>query len=318
MKNILFIVPFFFSFLIINAQEIECPDGYIADCNGNCAPETWGADDGYCDDIDYCIGSNPNNSMDYDSDGDTICDDVDPCEGETVFSPDGCVGDGFYFGDTCNYIFVDSDDRYQIDISKLKQSITKKTKVIMPVHWGGASPNMFLIKKIAEENNIDIIEDACMGIGALINKKSPGTFGKVNAFSMHPLKSLNVMGDGGMVVTNDDKLASWIRKYRNHGMIDRDNIAFWGVNMRLQPLQSIVAYKGIQKLDKIIKKRNYNAKILDKGLDILRPKVTIPKRPKKYLETFALYMILNLRRFVLLTISQQSDVNLIVKLLLLN
>ena len=50
MKNILFIVPFFFSFLIINAQEVECPDGYIADCNGNCAPETWGADDGYCDD----------------------------------------------------------------------------------------------------------------------------------------------------------------------------------------------------------------------------------------------------------------------------
>ena len=50
MKNILFIVPFLFSFLIINAQEVECPDGYIADCNGNCAPETWGADDGYCDD----------------------------------------------------------------------------------------------------------------------------------------------------------------------------------------------------------------------------------------------------------------------------
>ena len=205
-------------------------------------------------------------------------------------------------------IFVDSDDRYQIDISKLKQSITKKTKVIMPVHWGGASPNMFLIKKIAEENNIDIIEDACMGIGALINKKSPGTFGKVNAFSMHPLKSLNVMGDGGMVVTNDDKLASWIRKYRNHGMIDRDNIAFWGVNMRLQPLQSIVAYKGIQKLDKIIKKRNYNAKILDKGLDILRPKVTIPKRPKKYLETFALYMILCENRNKLLNFLNRNNI----------
>ena len=189
-------------------------------------------------------------------------------------------------------VFADCDERYQINIPKIQSLITKKTKIIMPVHWGGASPDMPTIKKIAEKNNINIIEDACMGIGALVYGKSPGTFGKVNAFSMHPLKSLNVMGDGGMVVTNDDKLAEWIKKYRNHGMVNRDHIDFWGVNMRLQPLQSIVACEGLKKLNKNIKKRNLNAKLLDENLKNLKPMVIIPNRPNFFLETFALYMIL--------------------------
>ena len=99
-----------------------------------------------------------------------------------------------------------------------------------------------------------------MGIGAKIKSgKSPGTFGKVNAMSMHPLKSLNVMGDGGIVVTNDDKIASWCKKYRNHGMIDRDHIQNWGVNMRLQPLQAVVADIELKKVRKIVKIRNKNA-----------------------------------------------------------
>ena len=100
---------------------------------------------------------------------------------------------------------VDCDDRFQIDHKKIISKITNKTKIIMPVHWGGASPEMSKIMKIANKYKIHVVEDACMGIGAKINGKSPGTFGIVNAFSMHPLKSLNVMGDGGMVATNSKK-----------------------------------------------------------------------------------------------------------------
>ena len=75
-------------------------------------------------------------------------------------------------------------------------------------------------------------------------------------------------------------------------MVDRDHIDFWGVNMRLQPLQAIVALEGLKKIDKLIKKRNENAKRLDNFLIDLYPNVTLPKRPKGYLETFALYMCL--------------------------
>ena len=197
-------------------------------------------------------------------------------------------------------ILVDCDQRYQINFENIEKKITKKTKAIMPVHWGGASPEMSKIMKIAKKYSLRVVEDACMGIGAKIKNKSPGTFGIVNAFSMHPLKSLNVMGDGGMVVTNNKKIYNWMLKYRNHGMIDRDHIDFWGVNMRLQPLQAIVAIEGLKKIDRIIKQRNKNAKKLDKELKKLTPKIILPNRIKGYKETFALYMILAEKRDELL------------------
>ncbi|OUU62639.1 MAG: hypothetical protein CBC22_03875 [Alphaproteobacteria bacterium TMED62] len=186
-------------------------------------------------------------------------------------------------------IFVDSDNRYQIDVNKIEEKINSKTKAILPVHWAGASPEIKKIMQLSKKYNLFVVEDACMGIGASIFNKSPGAFGKVNAFSMHPLKSLNVMGDGGMITTNDDKIAKWIFKYRNHGMVDRNNIDFWGVNSRLQPLQAIVAMHGLKKLKSIIVKRNKNAKILDNNLSKFK-NVKIPKRLKNSTETFALYM----------------------------
>ena len=186
-------------------------------------------------------------------------------------------------------VFVDCDERYQINSNKIEKKITKKTKAIMPVHWGGASPDMEKIMKIAKKHNLKVIEDACMGIGAKIKNKKPGTFGHVNAFSMHPLKSLNVMGDGGMVVTDNDKIAAWLKRYRNHGMINRDQIIEWGENKRLQPLQAVVADIELKKINSIISKRNKNAIIFDKKLSKIKF-IKIPKREKKNIETFALYM----------------------------
>ena len=189
-------------------------------------------------------------------------------------------------------VLIDCDNRFQINVNDIEKAITSKTKAIMPVHWGGASPDMKSIMDISIKYNIFVIEDACMGIGASINGKSPGTFGKVNAFSMHPLKSLNVMGDGGMVVTDDDDLAIWMKKYRNHGMIDRDHIEFWGVNLRLQPLQAIVASHRLDQLNNTIDKRNKNAKYLDENLLNISKNIVIPKRISGNVETFALYMAL--------------------------
>lgn len=205
-------------------------------------------------------------------------------------------------------ILVDCDDRYQINPKEIKKKITSKTKVIIPVHWGGASPDMGEILKIAKKNKIFVVEDACMGIGAKIFKKSPGTFGIVNAFSMHPLKSLNVMGDGGIVSTNNKKIYFWMKKYRNHGMINRDQNEIWGVNMRMQPLQAIVALEGLKKLKTTIKKRNKNAKILDKGLKKLYPNVIIPRRIKGHTETFALYMILVEKRDLLINFLNKKKI----------
>lgn len=189
-------------------------------------------------------------------------------------------------------VLVDSDDRFQIDIRSIENNISKKTKAIIPVHWGGASPEINKIVEICKNNKLFLVEDACMGIGAQIEGKSAGTFGDVNAFSMHPLKSLNVMGDGGMVLTDNDNIASWMSKYRNHGMVDRDHIDFWGINMRIQPLQAIVGMQGLDRLEKTLKVRRRNAAILDQGFQKLIEKglVKIPERKQNYKETFALYM----------------------------
>jgi aminotransferase EvaB len=189
-------------------------------------------------------------------------------------------------------VFTDVDERYQIDIDDLKSLINAKTKMILPVHWAGASPDMFKIQEIAKENDLFVLEDACMAIGGKIKGKSPGTFSEIGAFSMHPLKSLNVAGDGGMVVTDNDDLYKWMKKYRNHGMSDRNTIEFWGVNMRIQPLQAIIANYFLDYVDNFIEKRNNNAKYLDSLLSDMNGFVKVPDRPEGFLETFSLYMLL--------------------------
>ncbi len=204
-------------------------------------------------------------------------------------------------------VLVDCDARYQIDPNRIEEAISSKTRAVVPVHWGGASPEMDNIMKICEKRELMVIEDACMGIGARINGKSPGTFGVVNAYSMHPLKSLNAMGDGGVVSTNDDILAAWMRKYRNHGMIDRNHIEFWGVNLRMQPLQCIVLSHGLDRLENTIEKRNQNAEILDSGLGQIRG-VTVPNRLRGYKETFALYMVLCERRDELIKFLHDNEI----------
>jgi aminotransferase EvaB len=187
-------------------------------------------------------------------------------------------------------VFVDSDDRFQISTKQIQKKITKKTKAIIPVHWAGGSPEIQKILKIAKIYNIHVIEDACMGIGSKVGNKFAGTFGKVNAVSMHPLKSLNVMGDGGAVLTNNKKIFEWLKIYRNHGMINRNEIVLWGENKRMQPLQCIVAIEGLKKLKSVIKKRNKNADFLDKHLLKIKGRIILPKRIKKNVENFSLYL----------------------------
>lgn len=193
-------------------------------------------------------------------------------------------------------VFVDCDDRYQIDARKLEGAITPRTKAIIPVHWAGCSPDMDAIMAIADKRRIPVVEDACPAVGAKVNGRAAGTFGKVNAFSMHPLKPLNVWGDGGIIVTNDDKAAEFLRLYRNHGLVDRDHVDIWGVNDRLQPFQAVVASRVLDAVDGLVERRIHNAWRLDAGLKGLSPKVRTPARPAGNREAFQLYLCTAERR----------------------
>lgn len=187
-------------------------------------------------------------------------------------------------------VFVDSDYRYQIDDTKIEAAISKNTKAIIPVHWAGMPPKMDEILKIARTHNLKVVEDACPATGAHINGKKAGSFGDVNAFSMHPLKPLNVMGDGGMIVTDSDEAADWLLKYRNHGMVDRNHIDMWGVNARLQPIQAVIATKLLDSIDHLVDLRVRNAKLLDEGLSDLKDFVYVPPRLEGYKEAYQLYL----------------------------
>ena len=197
-------------------------------------------------------------------------------------------------------VFVDVDDRYQMDPSAVAAAITPRTRALLPVHWAGASPDMASLAKIARKHGLRVVEDACMGPGGSVQGRHPGTIGDIGCFSMHPLKPLHVMGDGGMVCTGDDRLHTWMKKYRNHGMVDRDHIEFWGVNMRLQPLQAVVASRVLDTVPQSVARRNELARVLDEGLRPLAPQVTLPPRPAGYRETFSLYIACCERRDALL------------------
>jgi aminotransferase EvaB len=197
-------------------------------------------------------------------------------------------------------VFVDCDERFQINPKKIPAAVTGKTRAILPVHWAGASPQMIHLLDLAEAHGLVVIEDACPAVGAYVNGTHAGTFGKLGAFSMHPLKPLNVMGDGGMTVTDDDALAHWMRKYRNHGMTDRDHIDFWGVNMRLQPFQAIVGSRVLDTVEDLVKVRNRNARQLDEGLRQLSEFVTLAERFPGHVEAQQLYMACFERRDQLL------------------
>ena len=198
-------------------------------------------------------------------------------------------------------VFVDCDERYQIDVSKIEAALSPKTAAIMPVHWAGCSPDMDRVLEIADRHAIPVVEDSCPAVGASINGQSAGTFGRVNAFSMHPLKPLNVWGDGGIVVTNDDQAAEFLRLYQNHGLVDRDHVEFWGVNERLQPVQAVVASRVLDTIEDLIEARIRNARRLDAGLKGLENYITSPYRPEGYREVYQLYLAIATRRDELLS-----------------
>jgi dTDP-3-amino-2,3,6-trideoxy-4-keto-D-glucose/dTDP-3-amino-3,4,6-trideoxy-alpha-D-glucose/dTDP-2,6-dideoxy-D-kanosamine transaminase len=205
-------------------------------------------------------------------------------------------------------VFVDCDERMQINPDLIEQAITPKTKGILPVHWMGCPADMDKIMAIANKHNLVVIEDACPAVGAEINGKRCGSFGKASGFSFHPLKPLNVWGDGGSIATNDDDVANYLNLYRNHGMSDRDHIDMWGINSRIQPFQAIIATRVLDTVDDSNNIRIRNAQLLDEGLRDLEEFINIPKRSPEYKDVYQLYVIRAQKRDKLVEYLQSQEI----------
>ena len=192
-------------------------------------------------------------------------------------------------------ILIDCTDDFCMDVSQIEVKITPKTKAIVAVHLTGQMSNMPEILKIAQRHGLIVVEDACQAMFAEIEGRKSGTFASTGCFSLHPLKAINVWGDGGVVVTSDDKIYETLLKLRNHGLKNRDEIDILGYNSRLDTLHAIVGNWLIKESDFITSKRVSNAKILDEGLSQI-PQIRIPSRYDNRKLVYHLYIVFAERR----------------------
>lgn len=135
-------------------------------------------------------------------------------------------------------IFVEPDEYYNIDASKIEEKITDKTKAILVVHLYGQASNMKPIMELAKKYKLRVVEDCAQSHGAKFNDKMTGTFGDIGCFSFYPSKNLGAFGDAGAIVTDNPQIAEDIRVFRNYGSEKRYYNRVVGTNSRLDEIQA--------------------------------------------------------------------------------
>ena len=161
-------------------------------------------------------------------------------------------------------VFVDIDPRtYNIDPAKIEAKITSRTKAILPVHLYGQSADMDAIMAIARKHNLKVIEDCAQAMGTEYKGKKVGAMGDAGCLSFFPSKNLGAYGDGGMVVTNDPRIAETSNILRKHGAKTHYYYQMHGFNSRLDTLQASVLRVKLKHLDKWLNQRRAKARIYD-------------------------------------------------------
>ncbi|MBI1767816.1 MAG: DegT/DnrJ/EryC1/StrS family aminotransferase [Bacteroidetes bacterium] len=138
---------------------------------------------------------------------------------------------------------------YTIDSLLIENSLTRKTKAIIPVHLYGHPCEMDKIMAIAKKNNLFVIEDNAQAHGATFKNKMTGSWGHCNATSFYPTKNLGALGDGGAIITSNKKLCDFARAFRNYGSEKKDVHSIPGVNSRLDELQAAILQIKLRMLD---------------------------------------------------------------------
>jgi dTDP-4-amino-4,6-dideoxygalactose transaminase len=154
----------------------------------------------------------------------------------TFFATAGCIA---RLG--AKPVFVDiRPDTFNIDVMQVKDSITRRTRAIIPVHLYGQFAEIEEIVQAGGKYGAPVVEDACQAMGARRNGKAAGTFGLTGCFSFYPSKNLGAWGEGGLIVTEDDRLSRMLRSLRNHGEMGRYRNERIGINGRMQGIQGAV------------------------------------------------------------------------------
>lgn len=188
-------------------------------------------------------------------------------------------------------VFVDVKKDSCIDTDLIEYKISEKTRAIIPVHFTGNVCDMDSIMAISKRYNLKVVEDACQAILGKWNGLNAGSIGDLGAFSLHPLKNINIWSDGGLITTNDETYAYQARLLRNHGLVDRDTVLKLGFNSRLDTFQAVVGNWLLPKAEDIAEMRKSNARYLDDGLGGTQ-QIQLPQRNELSSGVFHIYWVL--------------------------
>jgi dTDP-4-amino-4,6-dideoxygalactose transaminase len=193
---------------------------------------------------------------------------------------------------------VDIGPDHMIDPDAVERAITRRTRFIMPVQVNGRTCDMDRICAIADSHGLRIVEDAAQALGARFRGRPAGTFGVAASFSLYPAKVLGCLGDGGLVVTDDDTVADRIHQLRDHGRDRNGEVAGWGMNSRLDNLQAAVLNLQFRDYAQIMRHRRALAAEYQRRLGGV-PELVLPPAPDsddRYFDVFQNYELEAQRR----------------------
>jgi dTDP-4-amino-4,6-dideoxygalactose transaminase len=163
-------------------------------------------------------------------------------------------------------VFVDVAEDYNLDSEKLEAAITPRTRAIIPVHLTGRPCDMDAILRVARAHGLAVVEDCAQAVLAEYRGRRVGSFGELGCFSLHPLKTLNACGDGGVITTNDPELHERLKVLRNIGLRTRDDCLAWSGNSRLDTMQAAILLVKLRHLASWTERRRENARFYQERL----------------------------------------------------
>ncbi|MED5578735.1 MAG: DegT/DnrJ/EryC1/StrS family aminotransferase [Nitrospinota bacterium] len=187
-------------------------------------------------------------------------------------------------------VFVDVGDDLNIDPFKVEEKISKKTKAILPVHLTGRPSKMAPLVEISDRYGLHIVEDSAQAFLAEYNGKKVGSFGITGCFSLHPLKTLSAIGDGGIITTDNEDLFDKMKVLRNLGLRTRDDCEFWSGNSRLDNLQAAILLVKMKYIEEWTEQRISNAIFYENGLSHF-DNLILPVPTEKEKSVFHTYII---------------------------
>jgi len=189
-------------------------------------------------------------------------------------------------------IFIDADEEtFNIDVNHIENKISKRTKVILPVHLFGQPADMDKVMVLAKKYNLTVIEDSSQAHGAIYKKKLVGSIGTLSAFSFYPGKNLGAYGDAGAIVTNSSAIANRLQKLREYGGATKYLYDEIGFNSRLDALQAAILEVKLKHLNRWNAKRRSLADYYNQKLNIDTSYLITPKVSSNRTSVYYVYVI---------------------------